>query len=139
MEHESGHQGFGTVMVKTVPGTSSAIPKLFVRHTSNATGAPRIRFVQGPTTCETVPTKSSSVRGVGHRGGDGKEEETVLKSVIFPLNHASGYGPDPKPFDVPDPPVIWGRVQAPSSTGSLDEPDSIVRHLTRVVGAAEAD
>lgn len=77
--------------------------------------------------------------GVGHRDGDGREEETVLKSVIFALNHVSGYGPDPKPFDVPDPPVMFGRVQAPSSTVELNDPDCIDRHLTRVVGTAEAD
>ena len=89
--------------MNTVPGTSSAIPKLLVRHTSNATGAPRNRFVQGPTTCDTAPTKSSSSKGVGHRAGNGKEDETALKSLTFPLNHVSGYGPGPAPFEIPDP------------------------------------
>jgi hypothetical protein len=76
---------------------------------------------------------------VGHRDGNGKEEETVLKLVTFPLNHVSGYGPKPKPLDVPDPPVMSGRLQVLSSTVELADSDCINRHLTRVTGAAEAD
>ena len=96
-------------MVNTVPGTSSAFPPTASRHTSNAMGDPMNRFVQGPSTFEMTPTKSASTKRGGQRA-KGVDEDTVLKSVSFPVDQVSGNGPDgPSPAGICRPHIQPGR------------------------------
>lgn len=80
-------------MVNSVPVTSPTVSNPLVRQSSNATVSPRNCLVQGPKTFTTVPTKSNSTSGAGHRDGDGKEADFELNLVSLPVFQVRGYGP----------------------------------------------
>jgi hypothetical protein len=107
------------------------------KQTSKATGLPMNRFVPVPDALATVPTKSISLRGVGHRFVDGVELEK-LKLVCLLVDQVSEQISDGAQLSCfPDPPVIRRWLQPLSSTGPVGLLD-IELHVSARCGAAEA-